>query len=138
MPFNKKFFDAARQAVHDHEIGATPAFDGGARVVVLRDDAETESKGGLIIPEQAQKRKSTGTVVAVSEQGDKARYTATVAVGKRASFNAYDGSIHSIPVIIDGEPSALEVIVLHISALYLTWRSPDLVIASHEGTEREA
>lgn len=139
MPFNKKLFDAAREALHFHDIGVTPAFDGGARVIILRDDAAKFSKTGLIeIPESAQRAPRHGTVLALSEQGESTPYLSTVAVGRRVSFNAYDGTIHSIPATLDGEAVTIEVIVVHISAMYLTWKSPDLVVASREGTEREA
>ena len=138
MPFNKKLFDAARAALGEHEIMVTPAFDGGARVIVLRDDAETASKGGIIIPDAAQKVKRIGTVVATSERGENDLYMSSVAVGKRVSFNAYDGTVHCIPATLDGEEVTIEVIVVHISAMYLTWKSHDLVMTSRTGTEREA
>ena len=134
MPFNKEMFDAARQSIHENEIGITPAFDGGARVMVLRDDAVR--KVGLIeIPDTHQKVERKGTVVAISERGESEPYMSTVAIGKRVSFNAYDGTIHQIPAHAGGEPTQIEVIVLHISAIYLTWRTPDLEISTRIATE---
>lgn len=134
MPFNKKMFDAARESIHANEIGITPAFDGGARVMVLRDDAVT--KVGLIeIPDTHQKVERKGTVVAISERGESEPYMSTVAIGKRVSFNSYDGTIHQIPAVLDGEPTQIEVIVLHISAIYLSWRTQDLEISTRVATE---
>lgn len=134
MPFNKKLFDAAMQSVHHNELGITPAFDGGARVMVLRDDS-VEKIGHIHVPDTHRKRERHGTIVAISEKGETTPYLSTVAVGKRASFNAYDGTIHTIPAIVDGEPTQIEVIVLHISAIYLTWRTLDLEISSRPATE---
>lgn len=132
MPFNKECFDAAVAAINEHEIMVTPAFDGGARVMVLRDDSDTQTKGGLVIPDQAQKRKRTGTVVATSERAEGDPYYAAVAVGKRVSFNAYEGTLHAIPTSI----GQVEVVVMHISQLYLTWRSTEVAVDSQGGTEK--
>lgn len=134
MPFNKKMFDAALTAIHENEIGITPAFDGGARVMVLRDES-TRRVGHIHIPDTHQKVERKGTVVAISERGDTEPYLSTVAIGKRVSFNAYDGTLHNIPATVDGEPTQIEVIVLHISAIYLTWRTPDLEISTRVATE---
>lgn len=134
MAFNKEMFDATLQAVKDHEIMITPAFDGGARVMVLRDDA-AKQVGRIHIPETHQKVERKGTVVATSERGENDRYMSSVAIGKRVSFNSYDGTIHQIPAIVGGEPTQIEVVVLHISALYLTWRNTDVDISTRIATE---
>jgi len=134
MPFNKQLFDAARAAIKDNDIMITPAFDGGARVMVLRDDA-VKQVGSIVVPETHQKVERKGTVVATSERTGNDPYMSSVATGKRVSFNAYDGTIHNIPATVDGKQTQIEVVVLHISALYLTWGNPDLDISTKIATE---
>ena len=40
----------------------------GRRVVILRNETQTETEGGIIIPGEAQKVESEGTVVSVGEE----------------------------------------------------------------------
>lgn len=85
----------------------------GDRVLVKRDKAAEKSKGGIIIPDDAQEPPKRGTVVAlgngrVLENGT--RSTFDCAVGDRVFFTSYGG----VAVEIDGEE-------------FLTMREDDLL-----------
>ena len=64
------------------------------RVIVKRDDAREVSKGGIIIPEQAQETPSKGTVIRVGtgeKMTDGKRFPLLVAEGDRVIFNPRAG-----------------------------------------------
>ncbi len=67
----------------------------GDRLLVRRDKAATESRGGIIIPDDAKQREASGTVLAVgagkwlSEAKQYQRPEAKV--GDRVCFNMYGG-----------------------------------------------
>eukprot|EP00092_Neocalanus_flemingeri_P010811 GFUD01011642.1.p1 GENE.GFUD01011642.1~~GFUD01011642.1.p1 ORF type:complete len:104 (-),score=33.94 GFUD01011642.1:125-436(-) len=69
-----------------------PLFD---RIVVQRAVAETKSRGGIIIPEQAQNRGKEATVVAVGpgmRDGTGSFIPMSVAVGDKVLLPDYSGS----------------------------------------------
>lgn len=72
------------------------------RVVIRRRDAETTSKGGIVIPGNAAEKPIQGTVLAVGEGAileDGKRRLLTLAVGDQVLFGQYAGS----EVKIEGE-----------------------------------
>lgn len=76
------------------------------RVLVRRVDADTTTKGGLIIPDTAQEKPTQGVVEAVgpgawNEAGG--RVPLSVAVGDRVLFGPWSGS----EVVVDGEKMVL-------------------------------
>ncbi len=67
------------------------------RVLVKNDKAETKTAGGLIIPEAAQEKTQTATVVEVGPGTDDVKIT--VKAGDRIMYDKYSGT----QVKIDGE-----------------------------------
>ena len=67
------------------------------RVLVKNDKAETKTAGGLIIPEAAQEKTQTATVVEVGPGTEKVKIT--VKSGDRIMYDKYAGT----QVKIDGE-----------------------------------
>lgn len=72
----------------------TPLAD---RVLVKNDKAETKTASGIIIPDAAQEKTQTATVVAIGEGTDEVKIT--VAVGDRIMYDKYSGTA----IKIDGE-----------------------------------
>lgn len=72
----------------------TPLAD---RVLVKNDKAETKTASGIIIPDAAQEKTQTATVIAVGEGTDEQKIT--VSVGDRIMFDKYSGTA----IKIDGE-----------------------------------
>lgn len=69
-----------------------PLYD---RVVVRRLDAETTSKGGIIIPDNAAEKPNQGEIVAVGDGAvlnDGSVRTLSVKVGDRVLFGKYSGT----------------------------------------------
>lgn len=92
----------------------------GPRIMVLRDGSEEVSRGGIIIPDEAQRTKKVGTVVAIGAGYDaiaEKEFVEGVVIGHRVTFNAYDGVSHTIPV---GDRK-IEVLVMHCGNLYMGW-----------------
>lgn len=67
------------------------------RVLVKNDKAETKTASGLIIPEAAQEKTQTATVVAVGPGTEKEKVT--VSVGEKIMYDKYAGT----QIKIDGE-----------------------------------
>ncbi|WP_027728745.1 co-chaperone GroES [Treponema sp. C6A8] len=67
------------------------------RVLVKNDKAETKTASGLIIPEAAQEKTQTATVVEVGPGTDDVKIT--VKAGDRIMYDKYSGT----QVKIDGE-----------------------------------
>ena len=70
----------------------------GNRVVVQREDAKT-TKGGILLPESAQKKPREGTVIAVGpgktdEKGKVQRMD--VKVGDKILFSSYGGTEYKV------------------------------------------
>ena len=118
MPFNKEHYAAVTSAIQNRGIVFF-----GPRVAVLRDMAEDESKGGIIIPDAAKVRPRLGTVVALgagfATKADE-EFVHGVEIGYRVSFNAYAGSEHAIPTSV----GRIAVILLHLNELYVGWQNP--------------
>lgn len=66
------------------------------RVLVKNDKAETKTTGGIIIPEAAQEKTQTATVVEVGSGGE---VEITVKKGDRIMYDKYAGT----QIKIDGE-----------------------------------
>ncbi|MDR2509196.1 MAG: co-chaperone GroES [Spirochaetaceae bacterium] len=62
----------------------------GDRVLVLVEEAETKSAGGIIIPDTAQEKTQKGKVVAVGPGTEKEKMT--VSVGQKVMYDKYAGS----------------------------------------------
>ncbi|MCQ2583052.1 MAG: co-chaperone GroES [Treponema sp.] len=67
------------------------------RVLVKNDKAETKTTSGIIIPEAAQEKTQTATVIAVGPGTDKEKIT--VKPGERIMYDKYAGT----QIKIDGE-----------------------------------
>jgi len=67
----------------------------GDRVVVERLEAETKTKGGIVLPDTAKEKPKEGKVIAVGEgrlQDDGSRSDLQVKVGDRVIFTSYAGT----------------------------------------------
>ena len=67
------------------------------RVLVKNDKAETKTSSGIIIPEAAQEKTQTATVVEVGPGTEKVKIS--VKNGDRIMYDKYAGT----PITIDGE-----------------------------------
>jgi len=81
--------------------------------VMIKQDAEEETRGGIILPDSAKEKPQAGTVIAVGEgrvldSGELA--PPPVAVGDRIIFGKYGGT-----PITDGDE---ELIILNSSDIY--------------------
>lgn len=97
----------------------------GDRVGVIRDEEEEATRSGIIIPDQARKRPIRGRIVIVGlgcDPGDATDPVAGMAYGDRVSFTKYNPVLHEVVLNDGGEPSTIEIEVMHISDLYLAWR----------------
>jgi len=73
------------------------------RVLILPADAETMSKGGIIIPEGAKEQPQKGTILAIAD--DIAETSVTLKelkAGMEISYGKYSGA--SITVLVDDKP----------------------------------
>lgn len=64
----------------------------GDRVVLRREEAETTTSGGIVLPDSAQNKPQKGEVVAVGDghvKDDGSKVPLTVKEGDRVIFNAY-------------------------------------------------
>ena len=74
----------------------------GDKIVVKRDKADKASKGGILLPDQAQKKPTEGVVVAVGPGrvlDDGSRNKLFLKVGDKVLFSKYAGT----EVLLDGE-----------------------------------
>ena len=67
----------------------------GDRVLLQRDDAVTQSKGGIIIPEGAKEKPKTGKIIAAGESIT----SKVLSVGHRVMFTSFAGT----EINIEGE-----------------------------------
>lgn len=56
------------------------------RVLIQRDSVKTITEGGLLIPKEAEKKETTGTVLSVGSTADE-----QVKAGQRVMFGYHDG-----------------------------------------------
>lgn len=113
MPFNRQKYQALIDALDN--IGWVTF---GPRVMVLRDDPVAETKGGLIIPDQAQKHQKSGTVVSLGQgyqDAGEQEYVKGVTVGFHVLFNAYDG----VEITIPTREGDIPVLICHVGNLYV-------------------
>jgi chaperonin GroES len=71
----------------------------GDRVVVKREDAETTTSGGIVLPDSAQDRPARGKIVSVGDGrllDDGSRSTFQVKVGDRVIFSSYAGETFKV------------------------------------------
>lgn len=66
----------------------------GDRVVVRREDAETTTSGGIVLPDSAQDKPARGTIVSVGDgrlldNGNRSPFQVTP--GDRVIFSSYSG-----------------------------------------------
>lgn len=119
MPFNRVKYNAVLRSITEQEIVVF-----GPRVLILRDDSEAETKGGLVIPDEAKVRKRKGTIVALGQgyaEAGEDEYVQGITVGYRVTFNAYDGIEHDI----DTDEGTVPVVAMHVGNLYLGWKAPE-------------
>ena len=73
-----------------------PLYD---RIVLKRDDAESKTAGGIVLPDTAKDKPQKGTVVSVGDghvARDGTRNPLTVKVGDRVIFSSYAGDEISV------------------------------------------
>jgi len=101
------------KAIHDLKmIGLL-----GPRLMVLRDGPLSKTEGGIIIPEQAQKKEARGVIVKLGQSYKRVCEdlgAAGLEPGDWITFNAYDGIEHRF--IVNGRE--WEVTVMHIGQGY--------------------
>lgn len=71
----------------------------GDRVVVQREDAETTTAGGIVLPDSAQDRPARGKIISVGDgrlMDDGTRSPFQVKVGDRVIFSSYSGETFKI------------------------------------------
>lgn len=71
----------------------------GDRVVVQREDAETTTAGGIVLPDSAQGRPARGKIVSVGDGrllDDGTRSPFQVKVGDRVIFSSYAGETFKV------------------------------------------
>jgi chaperonin GroES len=71
----------------------------GDRVVVQREDAETTTSGGIVLPDSAQDRPSRGRIVSVGDGrllDNGTRSAFQVKVGDRVIFSSYAGETFKV------------------------------------------
>ncbi len=73
---------------------ATKLIPLGDRVVLQRDEAETTTSGGIVLPDSAKNKPQRGTVVSVGEgyvKRDGSKVALTVKAGDSVLFTSYAG-----------------------------------------------
>lgn len=71
----------------------------GDRVVVQREDAETTTAGGIVLPDSAQGKPARGKIVSVGDGrllDDGTRSPFQVKVGNRVIFSSYAGETFKV------------------------------------------
>lgn len=71
----------------------------GDRVVIEREEAETTTAGGIVLPDSAQDKPARGKVVSVGDGrllDDGSRSTFQVKVGDRVLFRSYAGETFKV------------------------------------------
>jgi chaperonin GroES len=88
----------------------------GENVVVKRFDAETKTRGGIVLPDSAQPRPQQGRVLSVGDGrvlADGTRATVQVSEGDRVLFAPYTGaevSVNGDDLLILSEADILAVV----------------------------
>lgn len=121
MPFNKQKFDDVLRTIEVQKITVY-----GPRVMILRDDPISETKGGIAIPEMAQSRQPMGTVVLLGQgyhTESERLYAEGVDIGDRVVTNQYDGKEFAIDTAKHG---VLPCDVVHVGNLYLGYKNKEM------------
>ncbi len=89
----------------------------GARVLILRDEAQSKTESGLYLPENAKDKPKTGTVKSIGEGAlnheTGARIPLTVKPGDKVLFSSYAGSevkLDGVDMLIMEESEILGII----------------------------
>jgi chaperonin GroES len=88
----------------------------GSRVVVKRLDADSTTRGGIVLPDSAQERPQQGRVLSIGSGrllGDGSRGEMQVSEGDRVLFSTYAGSeieVNGETLLIMDEADILAVI----------------------------
>lgn len=89
----------------------------GARVLVLRDEAQTKTESGLYLPETAKDKPKTGTVQSVGDgslnHDTGERIPLTVKPGDKVLFSSYSGTeikLDGVDMLIMDESEILGII----------------------------
>ena len=88
----------------------------GDRVVVRREDAETTTSGGIVLPDSAQDKPARGTIVSVGDgrlldSGNRGELQ--VKVGDRVIFSSYAGETFKVndqELLLMREDDILEIV----------------------------
>ncbi|HLJ10347.1 MAG TPA: co-chaperone GroES [Planctomycetaceae bacterium] len=81
----------AKKGTKDDAVKIVPLYD---RIVLRRDDAESKTSGGIVLPDTAKDKPQKGTVISVgdghvSKEGK--RNPLTLKAGDRVIFSSYAG-----------------------------------------------
>lgn len=82
------------------------------RVAIEREDSETQTEGGIILPDKSQKESNYGIVLAVGQGGfnaDGTRRPMGIKVGDRVLFTDYHTTTTGSKVVICDEEDILAV-----------------------------
>jgi len=112
MPLNKEHYRAVLR--HLQQIGWVTF---GPRVMVLRDEAEGTTKGGLIVPDAAKKIQKRGTIVSLGqgyEEAGEKEYVRGAHIGMTVLFNSYDGIELTFPTDVGD----IILTMLHVGNCY--------------------
>lgn len=119
MPYEPKKVQACLKAMRTKNAdGRYPVNIGGPRVVILRDDTAEVSEGGIIIPDEAQRKQTKGTLLAIGDgvQHVSNEYMVTdLQLQDYVTFNVYDGVEHDIDTVM----GTISVLVTHVRNVYL-------------------
>ena len=88
----------------------------GGRIWVIRDEPHDKSKGGIIIPENAQRKRQTGTVVGISTQAQEEE--PDLKILDHIAFTKYE------PILIqlaDTTGNMMDFEVMHVTDMYVYW-----------------
>lgn len=106
-----------KPAAPSKKAGATALRPLGARVLILRDEAQTKTDSGLYLPETAKDKPKTGTVQSVGngalnhDTGE--RIPLTVKPGDKVLFASYAGTeikLDGVDMLIMDESEILGII----------------------------
>lgn len=90
-PFKKGFTDMATATKKASKIRLQPL---GERIVVQREESESTTAGGIVLPDSAQEKPARGTVIAIGtgkQLDDGSRAPSQLAEGDRVLFSSYAG-----------------------------------------------
>lgn len=113
------FGDGRRFPATEAPMTTCPILPIGSRICIVREDAEQVTKGGIHLPQNAQKKSEFGRVVAVGPgdtvDGDPTnhRYAVDVAVGQIVAIDKYGGTeieVNDVKYVVIKQADVLAVI----------------------------